>query len=79
MVPVHPQDRPLLGSLAALLLLSRPAAQFSPLAAPFSMVWDGGLFVYTALPFGLSSTPKIFTAVADALAEHEGMHGMTTC
>ena len=53
MVPVHPEDRPLLG-----------------------MVWDGGLYVDTALPFGLSSAPKIFTAVADAIewiAKHEGI------
>lgn len=44
MVPVHPEDRLLLG-----------------------MVWDDGLFVDTALPFGLRSAPKIFTAMADAL------------
>ena len=30
------------------------------------MLWDGSLFVDTALPFGLRSAPKIFTAVADA-------------
>ena len=28
--------------------------------------WDGEVFVDTALPFGLRSAPKIFTAVADA-------------
>ncbi len=44
MVPVHPQDRHLLG-----------------------MVWDGSLFVDSALPFGLRSAPKIFNAIADAL------------
>ena len=43
-VPVHPEDRPLLG-----------------------MSWREGLYVDTALPFGLRSAPKIFTAVADAL------------
>ena len=43
-VPVHPEDRLLLG-----------------------MAWDGGLFVDTALPFGLRSAPKVFTAIADAL------------
>ena len=43
-VPVHPEDRLLLG-----------------------MVWDGGLFVDTALPFGLRSAPKIFTGISDAL------------
>jgi len=31
------------------------------------MVWHGKLFVDTALPFGLRSAPKIFTAVADAV------------
>ena len=31
------------------------------------MCWDGKLYVDAALPFGLRSAPKIFTAVADAL------------
>ena len=31
------------------------------------MLWDGGLYVDAALPFGLRSIPKIFTALADAL------------
>ena len=44
MVPVHPQDRHLLG-----------------------MRWDGEVYVDSALPFGLRSAPKIFTAVADGL------------
>ena len=44
LIPVHPQDRYLLG-----------------------MCWDGKLYVDAALPFGLRSAPKIFTAVADAL------------
>ena len=43
-VPVHPDDRPLLG-----------------------MRWNGSLYVDTALPFGLRSAPKLFTAIADAL------------
>ena len=43
-VPVHPQDRHLLG-----------------------MMWDGKLYVDAALPFGLRSAPKIFTALADAI------------
>ena len=43
-VPVHPDDRRLLG-----------------------MRWHGNLIVDTALPFGLRSAPKIFSAVADAL------------
>ncbi len=30
------------------------------------MLWREGLFVDTTLPFGLRSTPKIFTALADA-------------
>ena len=43
-IPVHPDDRRLMG-----------------------MHWRGDLFVDTALPFGLRSAPKIFTAVADAV------------
>ena len=37
--------------------------------------WEGSLFIDTALPFGLRSAPKIFTAVADAvewIAKSEG-------
>ena len=30
------------------------------------MPWEQALFVDTALPFGLRSAPKIFTAIADA-------------
>ena len=44
LVPVHPQDRYLLG-----------------------VEWGGAFYVDGALPFGLRSAPKIFTAVADAL------------
>jgi hypothetical protein len=44
LVPVHPQDRYLLG-----------------------VEWEGRHYVDSALPFGLRSAPKIFTAVADAL------------
>ena len=43
-VPVHLEDRPLIG-----------------------MVWEGVLFVGAALPFGLHSSPKIFTELADTL------------
>ena len=43
-VPVHPDDRLLLG-----------------------MRWKGEVFVDSALPFGLRSAPKVFTAVADGL------------
>ena len=40
------------------------------------MSWDGGLFIDTALPFGLWSAPKIFNAVADAvewILRHQGI------
>ena len=43
-VPVHPDDRPLLG-----------------------MCWENVIYLDTALPFGLRSAPKLFTAVADGL------------
>jgi hypothetical protein len=41
------------------------------------MQWEGSLYVDKALPFGLRSTPKIFTAVSDAvewIARREGIH-----
>ena len=44
MVPVHPDDRPLL-----------------------AMQWEGEVYLYRALLFGLRSAPKIFNALADAL------------
>ena len=44
-IPVHPDDRSLLG-----------------------MMWRGGLYLDTALPFGLRSAPKVFNALADGLA-----------
>ena len=40
------------------------------------MMWEDSLYVDSALPFGLRSAPKIFTAVADALewiAKQEGL------
>ncbi len=43
-IPVHPEDRPLLG-----------------------MEWEGGVYMDTALPFGLRSAPLLFSAVGDAL------------
>ena len=43
-VPIHPDDRWLMG-----------------------MLWEGALFIDTALPFGLQSAPKIFTAIADVV------------
>ena len=52
-VPIHPEDRWLMG-----------------------MLWEGGLYIDTALPFGLRSAPKIFTAIADAvewIARQEGV------
>ena len=44
MLPVHPQDQPLLG-----------------------VQWAGITYIDLALPFGLRSAPKIFSAVADAI------------
>ena len=52
-IPIHPEDRHLLG-----------------------MLWDGALYIDTALPFGLRSAPKIFTAIADAaewIARQQGI------
>ena len=43
-VPVHADDRPLLG-----------------------VRWGNDVFLDAALPFGLRSAPKIFSAIADAL------------
>lgn len=40
------------------------------------MSWNGALYIDTALPFGLRSAPKIFSAVSDTLewiALHEGV------
>ena len=40
------------------------------------MSWNGALYIDTVLPFGLRSTPKIFSAVSDTLewiALHEGV------
>ena len=44
-IPVHPDDHPLLG-----------------------VTWQGQTYIDTALPFGLRSAPKIFSAFTDALA-----------
>ncbi len=41
------------------------------------MVWRRDLYVDTALPFGLRSAPKIFAAVADALAWILERRGLT--
>ena len=43
-IPIHPDDRWLLG-----------------------MVWDDSMFIDMALPFGLRSSPKVFSSVADAV------------
>ena len=42
------------------------------------MLWEGSLYVDTALPFGLQSAPKIFNAVADALEWMAGQEGITS-
>ena len=55
-VPVHPDDRHLLG-----------------------MQWGGRVYVDMALPFGLRSAPKIFTAISDALEWILTQHGMSNC
>ena len=49
-IPIHPEDRHLLG-----------------------MSWKGQLFIDAQLPFGLRSAPIIFSAVADALANNQGI------
>ena len=54
-IPVHPDDRLLLG-----------------------MEWDGNWFIDTALPFGLRSAPKIFTAMADGLLWIMAANGVTS-
>ena len=33
-----------------------------------AITWEGAVYVDRSLPFGLRSAPKIFTAVADAMA-----------
>ena len=53
-IPVHPEDRRLLG-----------------------MRWRGELLADRALPFGLRSAPKLFTAVAGALLWIMGRHGVS--
>ena len=35
---------------------------------PFAIKWDLNTYLDTALPFGLRSAPKVFSAFADALA-----------
>ena len=53
LIPVHPDDRPLLG-----------------------IRWKGVTYIDGALPFGLRSAPKLFTAVADALLWIMGQRGV---
>ena len=43
----------------------------------FGMVWKGNLFSDAALPFGLRSAPRIFTAVADVLEWQAKFEGIT--
>ena len=52
-IPVHPDDHPLL-----------------------AIKWDQDIFIDAALPFGLCSAPKIFSAFADALAWVLGSRGI---
>ena len=54
-VPVHPDDRHVLG-----------------------LSWEHQVFLEAALPFGLRSAPKIFSAVADALLWIMSQHGVRT-
>ena len=53
-IPVHPDDRWLLG-----------------------LYWDGATYIYTVLPFGLRSAPKIFNSVVDALEWVVRAYGVT--
>ena len=54
MVPVHHDDRHLLG-----------------------MRWQGATYIDTALPFGLRSAPKVFSAVANWAMQQNGVtHGL---
>ena len=55
-IPVHPDDRHLLG-----------------------MRWEDAIYIDMALQFGLRSSPKIFTAVADALEWVFRRHGVSWC
>ncbi len=55
-IPVHPDDRRLLG-----------------------MRWENKVYIDTALPFGLRSAPKIFTAISDALEWILFSRGMSSC
>ena len=52
-LPIHAEDRPLLG-----------------------IKWNGEVLLDMALPFGLRSAPKIFSALADALAWVTRQHGV---
>ena len=40
------------------------------------MLWEGTLYVDAALPFGLRSAPKVFTAVADGLEWRLRLEGL---
>jgi hypothetical protein len=41
--------------------------------------WEEAVYIDTALPFGLCSAPKIFTAISDALEWILVSHGMSSC
>ena len=55
-IPVHPEDRHLLG-----------------------MIWGDAFYMDTVLPFGLRSTPKIFSAISDTLEWIVKRVGITHC
>lgn len=45
-----------------------PTALFLSTAGPLAISWEGKVYIDRALPFGLRSAPKIFSAVADIIA-----------
>jgi len=47
-----------------------------PVHPLLGMMWEGNLFVDCALPFGLRSAPRIFTAIADVLEWREKFEGI---
>ena len=44
---------------------------------PLGMMWNGSLFIDCVLPFGLHSTPRIFTAIADVLQWRAKLEGIS--
>ena len=43
------------------------------------MEWEGKIYLDTALPFGLRSAPKLFSAVSDTLEWILTQHGVSSC